>query len=187
MKIAILILTGLAAIPAYADHPGGRLDEVMAQKEPAFSAIDRQGTPALSSMDADGAPIDLERLSDQVVVLSFLPAACGTSCAEQQALLEKVREGVAASAMRDMVTFLTVSYADVSGGADGNGVVVRPQGRIEDVIERFRTRSPQEFRAPLVHVIARGGRHAGIFEGAAFRPINMVLYVNGLTNEHEAH
>lgn len=32
------------------------------------------------------------------------------------------------------------------------------------------------------HVIDRRGRHAGIFHGANLGPVNMVLYLNGLTN-----
>ena len=88
----------------------------------------------------------LKGLSDQVVVLSFLPAACGSPCTEQQALLKKVWEGVVASAMRDMVTFLTVSDANVSAGADRNGVVARPQGRIEELSNasaRDRCKNPE--------------------------------------------
>jgi protein SCO1/2 len=36
----------------------------------------------------------------------------------------------------------------------------------------------------MVHVIGRGGRHAAIFHGGGFSRINMVLYINGLTNTH---
>ena len=36
----------------------------------------------------------------------------------------------------------------------------------------------------MVHVIDRDGRHAGIFHGADFGHVNMILYINGLTNAH---
>ena len=34
----------------------------------------------------------------------------------------------------------------------------------------------------VTHVIDRGGRFAAKFHGMRFDPLNMVLYVNGLTN-----
>ena len=89
MKNILLLIALVAGRPAYADHPGDRLDEVMAQKEPAFTAVDLNELPTLNLVDADGKPLDLESLSDQVVVLSFVPSNCGLPCADQQALLEK--------------------------------------------------------------------------------------------------
>ena len=111
MKNILLLIALVAGRPAYADHPGDRLDEVMAQKEPAFTAVDLNELPTLNLVDADGKPLDLESLSDQVVVLSFVPSNCGLPCADQQALLEKVRGGVNSSPMLDMVTFLVVTDA----------------------------------------------------------------------------
>jgi protein SCO1/2 len=35
----------------------------------------------------------------------------------------------------------------------------------------------------VTHIIDRGGRWAANFHGLRFAAINMVLYVNGLTNE----
>jgi len=88
--------------------------------------------------------------------------------------------------MLNLVTFLVVSDADdpASGEIAENAVVARPRSPIGILIEQYRALSPGASEAPLVHVIARGNRHAGIFEGAAFRHINMILYVNGLTNAH---
>ena len=94
MKNILLLIALVAGLPAYADHPGDRLDEVMAQKEPAFAPVDLNELPALDLLGPDGEPLDLESLSDQVVVLSFVPSDCGQPCADQQALLEKVRGGV---------------------------------------------------------------------------------------------
>lgn len=184
-KILALILA-FVAVPAFADHPGDRLDEVMEQKEPAFKAVDLGTVPSLELLGPDGASYDLDSLSDQVIVLSFVPADCGAPCAEQQALLAKVRDGVNSSPMLSMVTFLIVSDAEdpAFGATAENIVVVRPKTLIKTPIEEYRALSPDAPDSPLVHVIARGNRHAGIFEGALFRQINMILYVNGLTNEH---
>lgn len=186
MRNFLTLIILLAAIPAYADHPGDRLDEVMAQKEPAFEAVDLSDVPALDVIGPDGASLDLESISDQVIVLSFIPSNCGLPCADQQALLAKVRDGVNASPMLDMVTFLVVTDASdpVPGPIAENVVIARTQEPIENLIDQYRAIAPDHPEAPLVHVIARGNRHSGVFAGSAFRHINMILYVNGLTNAH---
>lgn len=186
MKDILLLIALVAGLPAYADHPGDRLDEVMAQKEPAFTAVDLNELPALGLLGPDGEPLDLESLSDQVVVLSFVPSDCGQPCADQQALLGKVRGGVNSSPMLDMVTFLVVTDASdpVPGPIAENVVVARVEKPMEDLVEQYRAIAPDHPEAPLVHVIARGNRHSGVFAGSAFRHINMILYVNGLTNAH---
>ena len=186
MKNILLLIALVAGLPAYADHPGDRLDEVMAQKEPAFAPVDLNELPKLDLLGPDGEPLDLESLSDQVVVLSFVSSNCGLPCADQQALLEKVRGGVNASPMLDMVTFLVVTDASdpVPGPIAENVVITRAQDPIEKLIDQYRAIAPDHPEAPLVHVIARGNRHAAVFAGSAFRDINMILYVNGLTNAH---
>lgn len=186
MKDILLLIALVAGLPAYADHPGDRLDEVMAQKEPAFTAVDLNELPALGLLGPDGEPLDLESLSDQVVVLSFVPSDCGQPCADQQALLGKVRGGVNSSPMLDMVTFLVVTDASdpVPGPIAENVVVARAEKPMEDLVEQYRAIAPDHPEAPLVHVIARGNRHAGVFAGSTFRHINIILYVNGLTNAH---
>ena len=37
----------------------------------------------------------------------------------------------------------------------------------------------------MTYMVDRLGRVGGIFHGIAFGQVNMVLYINGLTNEHE--
>ncbi|MEQ9037176.1 MAG: cytochrome-c oxidase [Silicimonas sp.] len=186
MRNILLLIALVAGLPAYADHPGDRLDEVMAQKEPAFEAVDLSDVPALDVTGPDGASLDLESISDQVIVLSFVPSNCGLPCADQQALLAKVRDGVNASPMLDMVTFLVVSDTNdpFPGSGPENLVIARSQEPIENLIKQYRAIASDQPEAPLVHVIARGNRHAGVFAGSTFRHINMILYVNGLTNAH---
>jgi hypothetical protein len=87
--------------------------------------------------------------------------------------------------MLDMVTFLVVTDASdpVPGPIAENVVIARAEEPMENLIDQYRAIVPDP-EAPLVHVIARGNRHSGVFAGSAFRHINMILYVNGLTNAH---
>jgi protein SCO1/2 len=181
--VALLFLAGAA--PAVAHHPGERLDEVMAEKEPAFEPTDSRRMPALSFAGSDGACLDMSGLADRIVVLSFLPEGCGTPCADQQALLQEVREAVNVTPMRDMVQFLTVGGDAASDPDEEAGNWRSVNLADETVVEAaaaFAALSARGADAPMVHVIDRGGRHAGIFHEAAFGRINLVLYINGLTN-----
>ena len=63
----------LVAQPAFANHPGERLDEVMTEKEPAFEAADRPTMPDLDVAVQNGDPLRLGDLHDQIVVISFAP------------------------------------------------------------------------------------------------------------------
>ncbi len=180
---ALLLLAGAA--PAAAHHPGDRLDEVMAEKEPAFEPTDSRRMPALSFAGSDGASLDMSGLADRIVVLSFLPEGCGTPCADQQALLQEVRDAVNVTPMRELVQFMTVSgdAAPDPDGEAGNWRSVMPSDEtVEAAAAAFAALSARVTDAPMVHVIDRGGRHAGIFHGAGFGRINLVLYINGLIN-----
>lgn len=181
--VALLLLAGAA--PAAAHHPGDRLDEVMAEKEPAFEPTDSRRMPPLALIGADGASIDLSGLADQIVVLSFRPDGCGAPCTDQQTLLQEVRDAVNVTPMREMVQFLTVGGdgAPDPDGETGNWRSVTPADETEAAADAaFAALSARGADAPMIHVIDRGGRHAGIFHGAAFGRINLVLYINGLTN-----
>ncbi|MBA4782143.1 MAG: cytochrome-c oxidase [Rhizobiales bacterium] len=181
--VALFLLAGAA--PAAAHHPGDRLDEVMAEKESAFEPTDERRMPPLALTGADGASLDLSGLADRIVVLSFRPDGCDAPCADQQALLQEVLDAVNVTPMRDMVQFLTVG-GDVAPDPDGEAAnwrsVMPTNETVEAAAAAFAALSARGTDAPMVHVIGRGGRHAGIFHGAGFGRINLVLYINGLTN-----
>lgn len=69
-----------------------------------------------------------------------------------------------------------------SRGQEENQMLAMPEGLVAQAAEIFTVLSGREADAPMVHVIDRDGRHAGIVHGAHFGRINMVLYINGLTN-----
>lgn len=188
--VPVLIAALLAgAAPARANHPGGRLDEVMAEKEPAFEATGLWRLPDIRLAAADGSPLDPGDLEDRIVVLSFLPEGCGAPCADQQAALREVQKSLNITPMRDMVLFVTVGATTLSDpardSANWRGAVAGT-GPVDDAAGAFAALSDRADGAPMVHIIDRGGRHAGIFHGAGFGKINMVLYINGLTNAHPA-
>lgn len=185
MKRIAFVVLWLATGPALAHHPGDRIDEVMAGKEPAFEATDATDLPELQAVAAEGRNLQLEAFADQIIVLSFVRDDCGEACAAQQAALGEVRQNLEATPMREMVMFLTVRPSgDLPAGADaGNRLVVAlGSGSLADQINAYAALSSRHEDAPLVHIIDRGSRHAAIFHGSGFDPLNMTLYINGLTN-----
>lgn len=176
------IVLALSVAPAAAHHPGERIDEVMAEREPAFEATDLRRIPALNLMVAGGDTLALSDLENKIVVLSFMPADCAAPCEAQQALLRRVQEGVNVSPMRDQVMFLTVGTAAATGWDKTNWQPVTAGQGAAKAADRFAGVSERDSAAPLVHVIARGGRHAGIFHGADFGHVNLILYISELVN-----
>ncbi|MEO2038805.1 MAG: hypothetical protein ABGW90_08920, partial [Martelella sp.] len=114
MKRSLILALLLVAQPAFANHPGERIDEVMAEQEPAFEVADRPSTPNLDVEEPGGSVLRLGDLHDQIIVLSFVPTDCGGPCVEQQAVLAGVQGQVNVSPMKEMVTFVTVHDADAS-------------------------------------------------------------------------
>jgi len=181
--VAALLIAGVAPVAAH--HPGERLDEVMSEKEAAFEPMDARRTPRLALTGPDGASLDLSQLAERIVVLSFVPDGCGAPCANQQALLQEVQEAVNITPMREMVLFLTVGSAaapDTGWQAENWRLAAPADGTVAEAAAAFAALSARGTDSPMAHVINWGGRHAGIFHGAGFGRINMVLYINGLTN-----
>lgn len=166
---------------AAADHPGERVDAVMAGREPAFESTNLHRTPRLRGTAGDGAALRLRDLEELIVALSFAPEGCGAPCAAQQALLQRVQEGVNVTPMREQVVFLTVGPA-TAGWDDVNWQPVTAEGGAAEAAASFAALSERRGDAPMVHVIGRGGRHAGLFHGAGFARVNLILYINELTN-----
>lgn len=181
--VAALLIAGIPPVAAH--HPGERLDEVMAEKESGFEPTDLRRLPTLAMIGADGASLDLGDFADRIVVLSFAPEGCGAPCANQQTLLQGVQEAVNITPMRDMVLFMTVGSetAEGPGWQAGNWRRATPaDDTMAEAAAAFAALSARGTDAPMVHVLNRGGRHAGIFHGSGFGRINMVQYINGLTN-----
>lgn len=186
MRVFVVIVLLLAGVPAYADHPGDQLDEVMTEKEPAFEPTDIRSISDLFLTDEQGAMLTLRDLRETIVVLSFVPRDCGASCAEQQDILASVQAQVNITPMKQMVTFLTIRDRGLPIGAQWNhanwqSAVPRNETAAESS-RRFTALSDRNPLTPPVHVIDRRSRHAALFHGNGFRKINLVLYINGLTH-----
>lgn len=181
----VLAFTLPITTPASADHPGEDLNQVMAAKEAAFEPVPPRPAPDLAWQDAQGGDLRWDSLEGKIVVVSFVPPGCGAVCADQQDQLSQAITSLNASPMRDMVVFVTIGDAPVAGpGPAANWTRARSgEGQTTETrAAAFALASGREDGLPLIHVLDRSGRQVGIFHGADFLPLNLVLYINGLTN-----
>lgn len=201
---SLLVAMSALASSALAHHPGEALDEAMLSQEQFFQVVD-QSAPGFDLVDGEGNPVSLSDFGDKIVVLDFVFASCTDVCPLQSEALAEVQEKINASQMRDMVEFVTVTtdpaadtpeVMEAYGEAHGLDPVnwtfltARPDDP-EDVTRALsedynNTFTPmqdgQQMHGVVFHVIDRGGRLAAKFHGLQFEPVNMVLYINGLTN-----
>jgi protein SCO1/2 len=179
---AVILLT---VTPAFANHPGENLNQAMADKEAAFEPITAQEVPDVKWVAPDGATGSLEALTGKITVLSFAPDACGSPCEAQQEQLGKTLSALNASAMREMVAFVTLRDTASVAPAEPNwtSAQLSDAERLGDTVDAFAAASARTDEAPMVHLLNREGAQVGIFHGADFEPTNLVLYINGLTHQ----
>ncbi len=201
---AVLIGVFAFSMPAMAHHPGDDLDRVIGSKEQFFQAIDSPAPP-FELADANGDIVKLSDFADRIVVLNFIFAGCTDVCPLHSALIADVQSKINVTPMKDMVQFITVTTdpeidtADVLksyGKAHGLDLhnwmfLTRRPGDPEDATRRLSETynvkfepldDGQQMHGVVTHVIDRGGRFSAKFHGLRFEPLNLVLYINGLTN-----
>ncbi|AZO00973.1 SCO family protein [Mesorhizobium sp. M9A.F.Ca.ET.002.03.1.2] len=204
-SLVVLSLALTFAAPAVAHHPGADLDEMMGSEEKFFQVIDEPAAPPFELADAGGKMVRLSDFSDKIVVLNFIFASCTDFCPLHSELIAEVQKKVNDTPMKDMVQFLTVTTdpaRDTREVLEGYGPLHRldarnwmflttnpgqPEDTTRKLSEEYNVRfepldGGQQMHGMVTHIIDRGGRFAAKFHGMRFDPLNMVLYINGLTN-----
>ncbi len=171
--------------PAFADHPRENLNQAMVGKEAAFEPIAAREVPEVKWTAPDGDTGSLDAMRGKITVLSFAPDACGSPCDAQQEQLSKTLAALNASAMREMVVFVTLRDKAPAVPAEQNWTAAQLSDvdRLGETVNAFASVSARKDRAPMVHLLNREGAQVGIFHGSDFEPINLVLYINGLTHQ----
>jgi protein SCO1/2 len=202
------IVLGLAwvGMPAAAHHPGHRLEEMMGSREKYFQAVDKEA-PAFSLTDAGGRTVTLSDYKGKVAVLQFIYASCPDVCPLHADRIAEVQALVNASPMKEQVQFVSITTDPGNdspeimrryGAAHGLDPVNwsfltvpagQPEQMTRDLATAFghsftKTQGTYQVHGVVTHVIDKQGRWRANFHGLRFAPVNLVLYVNGLANEH---
>lgn len=197
------LLATLSA-PAWA-HSLDDLQRQLGDKEKFFQPIDKPA-PGFSLVDADGKPVSLESLRGQVAVLHFIYASCPDVCPLHADKLAEVQEMVNRTPMKDLVRFVSITtdpgrdtpdvlreYGPNHGLDPANWTFLTvPPGQPEDTTRRLAEAFGHKFKqgpdgyqthGVVTHVIDRDGGWRANFHGLQFDSLNLVLFLNGLTND----
>lgn len=203
----------LAVVGAVVGQPAGAhslkdLEAKLFKRETYVEFVDR-AAPEFELRDAEGNTV---RLADfrrkKVVVLWFIYASCPDVCPLQSDRLAEVQKQVNKAnkgAMRDLVQFIAIStdpardkpeilraygpahgldahsWAFLTSGAD------KPEATRE-LADRYglkftRTEKDMFMHGTVTHIIDFEGRLRARFHGLKWEQINMLVYINALTND----
>lgn len=204
--VPALVLTLLLDIgPAALAHSVEDLEAMLGDREKYFQPLDKEA-PAFALRTADDTTVRLADLRGKVVVLHFIYAGCPDVCPLHAGKIAEVQGMVNPTPMKDLVRFVSITTDPVNdtagvlrhyGPAHGLDPVTwsfltTAPGQPEDATRRLaeayghkfaKTKDGYQVHGVVTHVIDMKGRWRGNFHGLKFQPINLVTFINALTND----
>jgi protein SCO1 len=200
--LAIAALLGLIA-PAAA-HSLAEVDQDLRDKEHYFQAVDSDA-PGFTLQDADGRTVSLEDLGGKVVVLNFVYTNCPDVCPLHAERIAEIQKMINQTPMKEMVEFVTITtdpkhdtgavlqdYGEAHGLDPANWVFLtssadKPEDATRGIAEAYGLKftggeDGMQMHGIVTHVIDQDGRLRARFHGLKFEPVNLVVFVNALTN-----
>lgn len=204
LLFATLLTVTIFGSTAEAHHPGDGLDDAMGDKEKYFQKMDK-AAPAFDLVDAGGNRVTLADYADKILVLHFVYTSCPDVCPLHAEKIADIQDNINITPMKDIVRFVTIT----TDPANDTPEILKSYGKdhgLDNVNWTFLTTGPDQAgdttrklaeafghkfvpgedgyqtHGVVTHVIDRNGRWAANFHGLRFGTVNMVLYVNGLTN-----
>ncbi len=196
--VACLVLVSSFAVA----HELVDVQSDLKQREPAVAFEPGVGSPFpdFHLDDPDGKRVDLGGLRGKVVVLEFISMRSDDGAAQGD-LMAKIQGDVAAGHMQSQVQFLSValdserdtvatrkSYGPAHGLNEENWTLLA--GTSDDATQRLAAelqKPPADSASrasPVTYVVDSAGMLRARFFGLTFDPLNLVIYVNALTNDH---
>lgn len=210
-SITVAAVTGLAIAAAGAPAAAhdiknkAQLDKLMGSREKYFQPVDKTA-PGFTLRDMDGKTVRLADLRGRVVVLHFIFASCPDFCPLHAARIAEIQAMINRTPMKDRVRFVSITtdpkkdtlqvlrdYGPHHGLDRVNWTFLTTQpGQPEDATRKLAARYGHKFSVTgdtqvhgvVTHVIDRDGHWVANFHGLRFEPVNLVLFVNALTNQH---
>lgn len=198
---AVLALSSAAPVPA---HSLKSLEEQLHKREKYFQAFNKEA-PVFALRDAAGRTNSSSDLRGKVVVLNFVYTNCPDVCPLHAERIAEVQGMVNQTPMRDRVRFITVTtdprndtlavmrtYGENHGLDSVNWSFLTSGPKrlnlIRDLVRQFghkftKQGDSYQVRGVVTHVIDPEGRWRANFYGLNFQPINLVLFINALTND----
>jgi protein SCO1/2 len=201
---ALAIAALLALIAPAASHSLEEVDRDLRDKEQYFQAVDSDA-PGFRLQDASGRTVGLENLGGKVVVLNFVYTNCPDVCPLHAERIAEIQKMINQTPMKGMVEFVTITtdpkhdtgavlrdYGEAHGLDPVNWVFLtsapdKPEDTTRRIAEAYRLKftggeDGMQMHGIVTHVIDQDGRLRARFHGLKFEPVNLVVFVNALTN-----
>jgi protein SCO1 len=210
MRFAAFLLVAMllpASISAASAHSLKDVETMLGDKEKYFQPIDKPA-PEFALRDADGKPVSLADLRGKVVVLHFIYTRCPDVCPLHADRIAEVQEMVNQTPMKEQVRFVTITtdpihdtlevlkeYGPAHGLDPINWVPLtttpdQPEDTTRQLAQAFGhkfkvTDDTYQLHGIVTHVIDKEGRWRANFHGLKFAPMNLVTFINALTNDNQ--
>lgn len=191
--------------PVFAHHTLEQMEEALRKRENFLETTNRPA-PTFTLKDADDRMVRLEDFSGKVVILNFVFATCTDVCPLHSDLIAEIQEKIRVLPVRDKVQFITITthpefdapeilkpYGEKHGLDPANWVFLtsgpeRP-AETRELAERYGLRfmpvdNGQFVHGVVTHLIDRKGILRARYHGLRFNPVNLVMHVSALINEH---
>jgi protein SCO1/2 len=197
--------TAAALATAAHAHSLEELQAMLLENEKYFQPVDKPA-PQFTLQDADGKVYRLTDFRGKVVVLHFIYAGCPDVCPLHAERIAEIQAMVNRTPMKDMVQFISIStdpehdtpeilrpYGTAHGLSDANWVFLttmpgQPADLTRKLVEAYghkfiRAENEQLVHGIVTHVIDKDGRWRANFHGLKFASVNLILFINALTND----
>ena len=197
-----LLLAAAATVQA---HSLGEVETLLGDQEKYFQVVDKPA-PDFTLRAANGRVVRLADFRGKAVVLNFVYTSCPDICPLHAEAIAEVQLLVNDTPMKDRVAFITVTTdpandtAEVMkeyGPAHGLDAVNwtfltttegEPEGATRELAKAYghkfeKTGDGYQMHGIVPHVIDRQGVWKANFHGLRFEPVNLVTFVNALTND----
>ncbi|RWD94017.1 MAG: SCO family protein [Mesorhizobium sp.] len=188
-------------------HSLDDIDAMLRSDEKYFQPIDKP-MPDFTLRAADGRVVRPADLAGKVVVLQFIYTSCPDVCPLHAEKIAEVQKMVNSTPMKDRVDFVSIAtdprkdtpdalkaYGPTHGLGPANWLFLttapdQPEDTTRKLAEAFGhkftlTDDGYQMHGIVTHVIDKEGRWRANFHGLNFQPINLVTFVNALTNNVE--
>ncbi|TIO79578.1 MAG: SCO family protein [Mesorhizobium sp.] len=209
LLLGLIALTALAVgfIHGARAHSLDDIDAMLKSDERYFQPIDKP-VPDFTLRGADGRIVRPADLAGKVVVLHFIYTSCPDVCPLHAEKIAEVQKMVNSTPMKDRVVFVSITtdprkdtpdvlraYGPTHGLDPVNWLFLttapdQPEDATRKLAEAFGhkftlTDDGYQMHGIVTHVIDREGRWRANFHGLNFQPVNLVTFVNALTNNVE--
>ncbi len=203
----VLVTLGAAVASPLSAHSLQEFEDEFYAKEQYFQTLDKP-VPDFTLSDAAGKLRHPADFLGKVAILHFIYAKCTDVCPLHAYKLAEVQKMINQTPMIDMVRFVSIT---TDPGNDTAEVLKAygPQHGLDPVNWEFLTVVPGEpedytrklaqafghkftvesdgsiMHGIVTHIIGKFGRWQGNFHGLKFQSVNMLMFVNALTNDYD--